>query len=148
MECTLCDPDLGPVIAEGVDWRLVLNHNQDLLGKCFLATRRHIERVGDLTTAEWTELHERLAQVSRALELAFHPDHFNFAFLQNQDRHVHLHIVPRYKAERSFEGTVFTDPGYPGHYRIDDPPRHLTPDDASILADLLRRELGHSSGST
>jgi diadenosine tetraphosphate (Ap4A) HIT family hydrolase len=33
-----------------------------------------------------------------ALDQAFQPDHYNYAFLQNQDRHVHLHVFPRYAA--------------------------------------------------
>ncbi len=134
MKCSLCDASLGPVIVESVHWRLVLNHNQNLLGKCFLATRRHIEEVSSLTEDEWLELHQQMAAATGALVLAFAPDHFNYGFLQNQDRHVHLHIVPRYAGARTFEGRVFHDPGYPGHYTIDDPPQHLSSDEASVLA--------------
>lgn len=47
---------------------------------------------------------------------AFSPDHFNYAFLQNQDRHVHLHVIPRYASDRRFAGMDFVDPDYPGHY--------------------------------
>jgi hypothetical protein len=31
--CVLCSYALEPILAEGEQWRLVLNHNQDLLGK-------------------------------------------------------------------------------------------------------------------
>jgi diadenosine tetraphosphate (Ap4A) HIT family hydrolase len=135
--CTLCRPDLGPIIAEGIHWRLVLNHNQDLLGKCFLVTRRHVERVDTLSGEEWLELHLLLARTRRALDRAFAPDHCNYAFLQNQDRHVHLHVVPRYASDRTFQGMAYTDPGYPGHYRIDDAPDRLDPDREQALAALL-----------
>jgi diadenosine tetraphosphate (Ap4A) HIT family hydrolase len=135
--CTLCRPDLGPIIAEGTLWRLVLNRNQDLLGKCFLATRRHVERVDDLIGEEWTELHALIVRARRAVDLTLRPDHVNYAFLQNQDRHVHLHVIPRYANERVFQGITFTDPGWPGHYRIDDPPRRLDPDVESVLASAM-----------
>ena len=135
--CTLCRPDLGPILADGAHWRLVLNRNQDLLGKCFLVTRRHVERVDALTGEEWSELHALIARTRRALDIAFQPDHFNYAFLQNQDRHAHLHVIPRYAAERAFRGLAFTDPGYPGHYRIDDPPRQLEPVVEQALVALL-----------
>ena len=42
-QCNLCDTDLGPVITESAHWKLVLNKNQSLLGKCFLVLRRHLE---------------------------------------------------------------------------------------------------------
>ncbi len=42
--CVLCDPGLGPIVAECGHWRLVLNkRSQNLLGKCFLALRLHEE---------------------------------------------------------------------------------------------------------
>lgn len=120
MTCALCDPGLAPILADGSHWRLVLNHNQNLLGKSFLVIRRHVESVPELTTAEWQQLHRQMAGATTALAMAFAPDHFNYAFLQNQDRHVHLHIIPRYAGVRVFEGLEFVDRGYPGHYEVDD----------------------------
>lgn len=113
--CTLCRADLAPVLAESAHWRLVLNRNQNLLGKCFLVLRRHEESVAQLTAGEWAVLHHELARVTQMLKLAFKPDHFNYAFLQNVDRHVHLHIIPRYGETRTLRGLVFTDPDYPAH---------------------------------
>jgi diadenosine tetraphosphate (Ap4A) HIT family hydrolase len=37
-------------------------------------------------------------RTTERLRRAFAPDHFNYAFLQNQDRHVHQHVIPRYAA--------------------------------------------------
>lgn len=149
LQCSLCDASLGPIIAEGVQWRLVLNHNQNLLGKCFVATRRHVEEVSRLREDEWRELHQQLAAATDALTLAFAPDHFNYVyvFLQNQDRHVHMHVIPRYARARTFAGSTFDDPGYPGHYRIDDPPRRLSADDEAKLAQQLSHLIGQSSGT-
>jgi diadenosine tetraphosphate (Ap4A) HIT family hydrolase len=112
-QCSLCDANLGPVVAESTYWRLILNKNQDLLGKCFLALRRHLEVVPQLLPAKWADLHKQLAQATQMLSLAFQPDHFNYAFLQNQDRHIHLHIIPRYDKPRVFAGVTFDDPDYP-----------------------------------
>lgn len=145
VKCSLCDALLGPIIVEGMHWRLVLNHNQNLLGKCFLATRRHVEEVSRLTEDEWRELHQQLAAATGALALAFAPDHFNYVFLQNQHRHVHMHVIPRYAGARTFAGSVFHDPGYPGHYRIDDPPCRLSADDEFELAHFLGNSIGQNS---
>jgi len=137
--CPLCDPHLGPVLAESAGWRLVLNRNQNLLGKCFLVLRRHLEAVPELSPAEWAGLHRELARTTAALTLAFQPDHFNYAFLQNQDRHIHLHLIPRYAGARRFAGMLFTDPDYPGHYAVPAPVRTLSPDQAAALAGRLRQ---------
>lgn len=140
-ECSLCRPDLAPVLAESEYWRLVLNHNQNLLGKCFWVLRRHFEEVALLDLDEWLDLHQQLTHSHNMLEKAFAPDHFNYAFLQNQDRHVHLHIIPRYRESRTFEGIVFTDPDYPGHYAVPAPAHELSDEQYVKLAAHLRQKL-------
>jgi diadenosine tetraphosphate (Ap4A) HIT family hydrolase len=144
--CSLCSPDLGPLLAESAHWRLILNHNQNLLGKCFLVLRRHQEAVPDVTAAEWAELQRELARATRALAAAFRPDHVNYAFLQNQDRHVHLHIIPRYASPRSFGVQVFADPDYPGHYAVPSPARRLAPPELAGLTAALREALFPATG--
>ena len=134
----LCDPQLGPILAESDYWRTVLNRNQNLLGKCFVATKRHVEAVTALTTEEWLDLHGQLALATRVLDLAFRPDHYNYAFLQNQDRHVHLHVIPRYAGTRLFGGERFDDPDYPDHYAVSSLPRILTAEQSAELAGELR----------
>jgi diadenosine tetraphosphate (Ap4A) HIT family hydrolase len=71
------------------------------------------------------------------LRSAFAPDHFNYAFLQNQDRHVHLHVIPRYAAPREVSGVVFDDPDYPDHYAVPGRERRLSPAVFAVLAELL-----------
>jgi diadenosine tetraphosphate (Ap4A) HIT family hydrolase len=117
-ECALCRPQLlTPVVRESTHWRIAINRNQHLLGKLFVALRRHEESVAELSSDEWAELQRELRWAVRRLDEAFAPDHFNCAFLQNQDRHVHLHVIPRYARARTFTGREFADPDWPGHYR-------------------------------
>ena len=136
--CGLCSTSLGPVLGESDSWRLILNRNQNLLGKCFLVSRRHTEAVPDLGPAEWADLRGELVRATTSLQSAFEPDHFNYAFLQNQDRHVHLHLIPRYAAERRWNGLTFTDPDYPAHYAVPGPDRRLSTEDAELLAQTIR----------
>src|SRR5438105_365076 len=124
-DCSLCSPTLSPILAEGDHWRLVLNTNQNFLGKCMWVLRRHVEPVPAVTSAEWLELHALLGRTKQMLDRTFHPDHYNYAFMQNQDRHVHMHIVPRYAASRTFDGIEFGDPDWPGHYTALNPPKRL-----------------------
>jgi diadenosine tetraphosphate (Ap4A) HIT family hydrolase len=137
-QCNLCDANLGPVIAESICWRLILNKNQNLLGKCFLALHRHLEVIPQLSPAEWADLHKQLTRATRMLSLAFQPDHFNYALLQNKDRHIHLHVIPRYNEPRVFARITFDDPDYPAHYAAPAPSRYLTQDQFTTLAERLR----------
>lgn len=137
--CQLCASNLEPIIAESNHWRLILNRNQNLPGKCFLVVRRHIEAVPNLTSAEWIDLHRQLARTTQVLTRAFRPDHFNYAFLQNQDRHVHLHVIPRYARPRTFASVVFDDPDYPAHYAVPARVRRLAQVQLVALAERLRQ---------
>ena len=88
--CALCRPALlTPIVRESAHWRTTINRSQNLPGKLLIALRHR----------------------------AFRPDHFNCAFLQNQDRHVHLHVIPRYAGTHAFAGREFADPDWPDHYR-------------------------------
>ena len=126
---------------ESKHWRLVVNRNQNLLGKCMLVLRRHLESVPELAPEEWVDLHPQVQKIHAALRLAFAPDHFNYAFLQNQDRHIHLHIIPRYASPRTVAGIVFEDPDYPAHYSVPGPTHILEQKDLVRIAEQLRRYL-------
>jgi diadenosine tetraphosphate (Ap4A) HIT family hydrolase len=136
-ECSLCRADLGPVLDESTYWRLILNREQDLLGASFLALRRHVESPTELRPDEWAELRGSIQAARDLLARAFQPDHFNFAFLGNVERHLHLHVLPRYASSRTAIGLTFTDPGYPGHYALVDT-GVLEPDQLARLAAVMR----------
>ena len=126
--CGLCNPNLQPLIAVEQYWRLVLNRNQNLLGKCFWVLQRHEEQVVKLTDLEWKVLHRHIQDTVSAIQKLWEPDHFNIVFLQNQDRHVHLHIIPRYAAERKVGIHIFDDLDYPSHYAVAGPSLGLSDD--------------------
>jgi diadenosine tetraphosphate (Ap4A) HIT family hydrolase len=123
--CSLCGPLETPVLRESRFWRTALNRNQNLLGKLIVVLRRHEELVAALSSEEWAELQDELTWASDRLRVAFAPDHFNYAFLQNQDRHVHLHLIPRYASPRQLAGLGFTDADYPDHYRVPAPENRI-----------------------
>lgn len=139
--CSLCSPNLAPKIAESDYWTLILNHNQRFLGACFWVLRRHIESITELTSVEWADLHPQIIRATQALVQHFKPDHFNNVFLQNQDRHVHMHIFPRYAEPRLFAGAMFEDVDYPSHYSVPAEPHHLQPEQYEMIAHLLRDSL-------
>lgn len=118
-ECFMCRGEFQtPVIRESVAWRVFINRNQDRLGKTVIALKRHEEDVTQVTEEEWVELRGEIGWVVARIRAAFAPDHFNYSFLMNMDHHAHLHVIPRYVADREVAGVVFTDPDYPAAYQL------------------------------
>ncbi|MEM9654943.1 MAG: HIT family protein [Actinomycetota bacterium] len=101
--------DPATVVEDGGVWALAVNRNQNLLGKTMLVLRRPCSAVVDLDQAEWSLLQEEIVRVTSGLRSLFQPDQFNYAFLMNVDAQVHLHVVPRYAAPRTWRGREFTD---------------------------------------
>ena len=119
--CPLCGALQTSVLHETAYWRVALNRNQNLLGKLIVVLRRHVEDVTLLSGEEWADLRGEVQWATDRLRRAFAPDHVNYAFLQNQDRHVHLHVIPRYAGVRRIAGLDLSDPDYPDHYRVPAP---------------------------
>ncbi len=138
---TVCNPCKGlrQVVERGEFWTLALNRNQNLPGKSVLVLNRHGERVSDLTAEEWASLHPYATRVTSALDGLFSPDLYNFAFLINQDKHVHLHIVPRYASPRRWRGGTYTDPHYGSLFGTEGRP--ASGEDLDELAEALRSRL-------
>ena len=138
MNCNLCE-GLRHVVERGELWTLALNLNQNLPGRCVLVLNRHCERVSDLTTEEWADLHPYVARVTAALDDLFAPDAYNFAFLMNLDAHVHLHIVPRYASRREWRGETYVDPHYGSLFGQEE--RLATEETLDTLVDAVKGRL-------
>jgi diadenosine tetraphosphate (Ap4A) HIT family hydrolase len=119
--CSGCDNfhiDPRDLVGTWEHWHVVINHNQNYLGKVMLVLRRHATDVTALTSDEQAELWRLLSQAKTALLGAFQPDHYNYAFLMNMDAHVHMHVIPRYAQPRVFAGTTFADGRLGEHYDL------------------------------
>ena len=103
-------PDPGTVIEQGKAWMIVINRNQNLLGKVMLVLSRDCDDVRQLKDDEWLQLHRDIGRVTSALNSLFEPDHYNYSFLMNVDRQVHLNVIPRYEDQRAWRGLTFDDP--------------------------------------
>jgi len=139
--CVFCDHLIASTdyVSTWLYWQVIINRNQDYLGKVMLVLLRHETDVTSLTEAEQVEFWHLLAVVRKALSILFQPDHFNYAFLMNGDRHVHFHVIPRYSTSREFADLIFTDGQLGEHYQ----PRDNIVDIKvrQILAEALRVHL-------
>jgi diadenosine tetraphosphate (Ap4A) HIT family hydrolase len=67
------------VIRDTHHWRIVVNRNQNLLGKLVIALRRHEEQVARLSADEWGALRGEISWSTEHLRGAFAPDNFNYS---------------------------------------------------------------------
>ncbi len=109
VKCVLCQPLGADEVYSTNCWRVVVNYNQNKLGKCMVCLKRHDEDICNLSEEEVRDLWAIIRKLKEVLMSCFQPDHFNYAFLMNQDAHVHLHVIPRYRGTRTFAGLEFQD---------------------------------------
>ena len=124
-DCEICPLLVGQttkdrgVVLQTERWVVVLDKNQEYLGKAFVTLRDHKNTISDLNKADWLELHDVMKRVEHTMNLAFSPDVFNWSCLMNnavvagQPTRVHWHLHPRYLNGRTFAGEEFPDPKWP-----------------------------------
>jgi diadenosine tetraphosphate (Ap4A) HIT family hydrolase len=98
-------------------WDLYLHQNQCYLGRSVIWLKREgVTDLMELPVEEQTELFVIGKQVKEVLTKLFQPDLFNWASLGNITNHLHLHVIPRYKRVRNFDGTDFIDERWGQNY--------------------------------
>ncbi len=112
--CPLCPPrdkidafsiEVAPLTVS----TLYLDRNQTYRGQCVLVfDPRHVEGLETLSPAEFNAFAEDLRVAARALTAVCKPDLMNYASLGNIIRHLHWHIVPRYKSDPRWGGPIYT----------------------------------------
>ncbi len=120
-ECIFCEEPEGlekDVIKRYDDWTSFVNLKQKRLGRSIIKLERHVEDLLETTEEEINQLHNQvLPELKKALDKAFQPDLYNYASLGNSVRHLHIHVIPRYKDEREFMGKKFRDKDWNSHYK-------------------------------
>jgi len=122
------------LLAELEHWLVLLRPAQVTLGSLVLVCREEARRFGEISRAAGAELALATGRIEAALAGAFQNDKINYLMLMMVDPDVHFHVIPRYAAERRYQGHCFTDPFWPG------PPDVRTQQDLPepIRAQLLR----------
>jgi len=117
------DPEyVSQIIKEYTHWTLSIHDNQHYLGRCYIWRVREggMQRLSGITTEELLELHVVLKELEAALKELWQPDHMNYAWLGNffqlHDGHGHMHVIPRYKTPRTFDGRIHTDERWGKNY--------------------------------
>lgn len=86
--------------------KLYLFKEQTYFGRCVVAYREHAVELIDLDDEQAALLWKDVRRVGRALQNLLHPDKINYGMYSDTLKHLHVHVVPKYKGAHSF-GTTF-----------------------------------------
>lgn len=128
-------------IKEYKHWDLQLFvDDQYYIGRTVAALRgRHITNIKDLTKEEREDLFENvIPEINNSINKIFDPDLYNYSSLGNDCRHLHLHIVPRYKKVIEFEGKKFKDEYWNKTYSQDYRRVKLDREDRNKLINIIK----------
>ena len=110
--CVLCkeelEPEEGQLIWRGDDCRVILVNDPELPGFCRVIWNRDVAEMTDLTHGERDHLMTLVFAVEEAIRHVMHPDKINIAALGNMVPHIHWHVIPRYKDDAFFPGSVWS----------------------------------------
>lgn len=110
--CVLCRDDLKPeegqLVWRGDDCRVILVNDPDLPGFCRVIWNRHVAEMTDITHGERDHLMTLVFALEQAIRKVMHPDKVNIAALGNMVPHIHWHVIPRFKDDAFFPGSIWS----------------------------------------
>lgn len=124
------------LLKEWDHWLLLLRPAQPTLGSCILAAKSDATAFGDLAAEAHAELATITKEIETTLGKAVGYTKINYLMLMMVDPHVHFHVIPRYDGSREWEGTDFTDAGWPAVPQLGSAVT-LTSEQVSALAKYL-----------
>jgi len=114
-ECVFCDTDKNldyTLIDEYKYWITRISLTQHTLGTILIISKEHKEGFSSVSFDELKELLEIIKEYEDKLTKLFKPDWFNYLQTNNTVKHLHFHLIPRYKQERIFRDVKFVDEQY------------------------------------
>ncbi len=103
----------GTLAKEYQHWHVLVGPKQITLGTLILVCKDGATALGEISDAAFAELPQVIREVEAALRRVFSNNRVNYLWLMMANPEVHAAILPRYSAERTFEGVVFRDSGWP-----------------------------------
>ena len=138
--CIFCEDKFEDESIKRYDyWDLQLfRDDQYYIGRTVAVFKsRHIVDVTELESEEREELFNTvIPELQESLDSLFEPDLYNYTSIGNDCRHLHFHIIPRYKKSKTFNGKQFEDEQWDETYAQDYQPVLL---DEKDREDLIAR---------
>jgi diadenosine tetraphosphate (Ap4A) HIT family hydrolase len=108
------------LVHEGEHWAVLVRPQQPTLGSLVLCSTSDATAYGDLPAAAFVEQGQLVARIEAMLAKAVDYQRINYLMLMMVDPHVHFHVIPRYKGERTFGEVIHSDSGWPGPPNLGD----------------------------
>jgi diadenosine tetraphosphate (Ap4A) HIT family hydrolase len=105
------------------------------LGSLVLVCREPVRAFADVSAQGFAEMRQLIGLIEATLREVVAYERINYLMLMMVDPDVHMHVIPRYQATRSFAGVEFADAGWPGPPVLDSA---VSLDDATGVALLAR----------
>lgn len=96
----------GIKICELPNSLVVLFKEQSHKGRVIVASKGHVSEMVNLTDEERNLFFADVDRVAKALHKAFAPEKINYGAYGDTGKHMHFHLVPKYKDEFEW-GTTF-----------------------------------------
>ena len=96
-----------------------------------MAYKDHVSELVDLTDEERGAFFADVARAAKAIHAAFHPDKVNYGAYGDTGRHLHFHLVPKYRDEYEWGGVFQMDPKQ----------KRLTPEEYADMIAKIKAEL-------
>ncbi|WAL85148.1 HIT family protein [Pandoraea sp. XJJ-1] len=110
MECPFCTGEGGDVVWRDPVLRVVLANEIAYPGFARVIWHAHVAEMSDLPAAAREHVMRAVFAVETAQRTVMSPHKINVASLGNMVPHVHWHVIPRYRDDVHFPGSVWSAP--------------------------------------
>jgi len=105
-------------ITEGKYWDVFLHEDQTVIGRIYFWYKEEgIIDLLDTTEEAILEFYNLAKKFKGSLVNLFKSDMFNYLALNNNTRHLHIHMIPRYSEKVEQFGFVFEDNNFGKSYK-------------------------------
>jgi diadenosine tetraphosphate (Ap4A) HIT family hydrolase len=106
-DCELCRDPGGELIWQDGFCRVVRVEDMDYPGFCRVILTRHIKEMSDLDRHQRERLMSVVFAVEEAVREILLPEKINLASLGNMTPHLHWHVIPRFRRDRTFPAPIW-----------------------------------------
>lgn len=107
------------LVKEYQHWYVLCRFKQVTLGSLILICKDQVDAFSKISPESFAELPVAIGEIETNLKKLFQNEKINYLMFMMKDPEVHFHVVPRYSADKEFEGFVFRDSAWPKKADID-----------------------------
>jgi len=89
--------------------QLLLKNNKNYPWCILLPKKPNLVELTDLSYEDYTNVNQEVYQIIKLMQTIYKPDKINMGSLGNIVNQLHIHIIARYKSDKSFPLNVWSD---------------------------------------